>query len=172
MQKRSIFAAVAAVAVMATSAYAIVTFDPATGTGFVGKGDVQLVYGWNNKDLQNKANLPVFRAAAESVTTWTCSKENPGHPEREIVQLRTNTTTTQGLISSVTRDNSKGKDGPVTGFALKGYSGEPATIVTGDPVGSCPAIPSGFEYDNNAQEVVIGGGVQVSINGTDWYNLQ
>ena len=55
------FAAVAATTLIAlgaaSSASASVKFDPATGTGFVGKGDVQTVLGGlNNNDIQN---LPI-----------------------------------------------------------------------------------------------------------------
>jgi Spy/CpxP family protein refolding chaperone len=32
--------------------FAAVTFNPSTGIGFVGKGDVQNAFGWNNADLQ------------------------------------------------------------------------------------------------------------------------
>ena len=47
MNKIRVLAAIAALAV-STAALATVTFDPATGIGFVGKGDVQLAFGWNN----------------------------------------------------------------------------------------------------------------------------
>src|SRR3990170_2451923 len=36
-------------AISVGTALAAVIFDPVTGEGFVGKGDVQLVFGWNNK---------------------------------------------------------------------------------------------------------------------------
>jgi hypothetical protein len=42
-------------AMLATAALAAVTFDVNTGFGFVGKGDVQLAFGWNNKALQTNA---------------------------------------------------------------------------------------------------------------------
>jgi hypothetical protein len=32
-----------------------ITFNPLTGTGFVGKGDVQTAFGWNNATLQTNA---------------------------------------------------------------------------------------------------------------------
>ena len=44
--------ALAALALSATAAFAAVTFDPATGKGFVGKGDVQIAYNLNNKQIQ------------------------------------------------------------------------------------------------------------------------
>lgn len=33
------------------------------GTGFVGKGDVQSVYGWNDADMQANAGSVTFRAS-------------------------------------------------------------------------------------------------------------
>ncbi|MEV7181816.1 hypothetical protein, partial [Kitasatospora sp. NPDC093679] len=43
---------VAAIALGATPASAAAGFDAATGTGFVGKGDVQTALGYNNAALQ------------------------------------------------------------------------------------------------------------------------
>jgi len=37
------------------AALAAVDFSVSNGTGFVGKGDAQLVFGWNNADLQRNA---------------------------------------------------------------------------------------------------------------------
>ncbi len=67
-----------AILLTVTVAFAAVTFDPATGTGFVGKGDVQLIYGWNNKQLQDNAANVQFRANSEVVTevSWTCTNSN------------------------------------------------------------------------------------------------
>lgn len=155
-----------------------VTFDPATGLGFVGKGDVQLVFGWNNKQLQDNAALVDFRVSSisEQVTTWTCSKPHPqGHDD--IVDMRANTTTTtlQGLVTTVARENSKGRDGPVSGFHINGYEGAPTSsqLTSGDQLGSCPSSQSGFTHDNNESTTTneLGGGVQVTNNGSDWYNI-
>jgi hypothetical protein len=38
----------------AGAAFAAITFNPDDGTGFVGKGDVQEAFGWNNHALQAK----------------------------------------------------------------------------------------------------------------------
>jgi hypothetical protein len=47
--------AVAMLAIIPAAASASVTYDAATGKGFVGKGDVQTAYGWNNAALQANA---------------------------------------------------------------------------------------------------------------------
>jgi hypothetical protein len=70
--------AAAALAVTASPALAVVSFDPVTGTGFVGKGDVQLALGWNNKQLQEGATSLTFTTFARfsSWTTWECTAED------------------------------------------------------------------------------------------------
>jgi len=166
-------AAFAASLALASPAAAIVTFDPATGTGFVGKGDVQTVFEWNNKALQTHASTVDFRVDSVSETTWTCSKtfELGNGETKEIVQVRNSTRSLQGLVTTIARDNSKGKDGPITGFYLQGYEGTPTLETDGPAVGSCPADPSGFVYDENAQTTESGGGLEVTYDGTSWYNL-
>ena len=53
-------AALATLALTIPAAHAAVTFDLATGTGFVGKGDVQTALGYNNAQLQKNASTLVF----------------------------------------------------------------------------------------------------------------
>ncbi|WP_223592466.1 hypothetical protein [Neobacillus bataviensis] len=53
------------------SASASVAFDSATGTGFVGKGDVQLAFGWNNAALQKNASGLTFTYEAQDTYTVT-----------------------------------------------------------------------------------------------------
>ncbi|MBT2538570.1 hypothetical protein [Arthrobacter sp. ISL-69] len=166
-------AAFAASLALASPAAAIVTFDPATGTGFVGKGDVQTGFDWNNKALQTHASTVDFRVDSVSETTWTCSKtfETGNGETKEIVQVRNSTTSVQGLVTTVARDNSKGKDGAITGFYLRGYEGTPTLETDGPPAGTCPADPSGFVYDGNAQTTESGGGFEVTYDGQNWYSL-
>jgi hypothetical protein len=128
----------AAAFTFATAAYAAVTFDASTGTGFVGKGDVQLALGLNNKGLQDavKAGSLGFTYSSEVVTevSWVCTNtKNENTQERE----RTTTTSVSGVVSGVARD---GKN-QFTGFNLGGYSGTPtvSTPQTEGPVlNSCP----------------------------------
>jgi hypothetical protein len=165
------------------SAYAIVTFDPTCSLtvagwgpcGFVGKGDVQLVYNWNNKQLQDNAALVNFRINEGTTTSWTCTRswvtgpeQNP--TEHEVVQVRHTTTVLTGLIDEIARENSKGKDGPVTGFKLISTAGV-SVINDGPEIGSCPAAPSEFVYDENAVTESTGTGLQVSTDGTNWYPI-
>jgi hypothetical protein len=172
MKKLPFLAAAAALVATASVAYAIVTFDPITGAGFVGKGDVQLVYGWNNQALQANEGSVMFRATSVSTTEWTCSRINPAG--KEVVVNRNQTATSQGLVSSTARRNSSGINGPVTGFNLNGYDGgEPTIVEDGHALGSCP--PAGgnpFEHDGNEETTQGATVVQVSNDGgATWFDL-
>jgi hypothetical protein len=155
---------------IAGAAFAAVTFDPATGIGFVGKGDVQLVYGWNNKGLQDNAASVQFRANSEVVSevSWVCTNANNEHTqERE----RTTTTSVQGVVSSIARERNQ-----ITGFNLTGYSGTPiqSSETEGPPVNSCPAQPSSWYLSSPAGDPEVissSSALQVSINGTNWFDI-
>lgn len=75
------------------SALAAVTFDASTGTGFVGKGDVQLAFGWNNKQLQANAagvTFPGDRVSSGDtvpVVGEACSGGGPEDGEWTSVEL-------------------------------------------------------------------------------------
>jgi hypothetical protein len=121
------------------AAFAAATFDPVTGTGFVGKGDVQLAFGWNNKQLQDNAAGVTFESESVTVSeqSWTCTKldrdDNPTDQTSE--RERTTTTTTTGVVSKDLRERNQ-----ITGFTLTGYSGSPTitTSTEGPKLGTCP----------------------------------
>lgn len=131
--RKSIFAAAFGLAAISTVAYAAVTFDSATGTGFVGKGDVQLALGLNNAQLQAQAGSLQFTYNATEVTerSWVCTKDNGNTQERE----RTTTSTVQGVVASVARVKNQ-----ITGFNLNGYSSSSTSGSTfdGPALNSCP----------------------------------
>ena len=135
MRKFAIAAAVAA-ATISTAALALVTFDPATGTGFVGKGDVQLAFGWNNKQLQDNAGGVGFvynqTTSYTGVCTWTTGEGTRG--ERTHNVDHTTSTAVLSTIGYEARKNSSGKDGSITGFFLIGNG---ATTTTG---GEAPVV--------------------------------
>lgn len=171
--KKMFMAAAAATVFASTAALAIVSVDLDTGVGFVGKGDVQLVYGWNNKALQDNASSVRFRLNSETVTevSWECTNQN-----NDKVQERSRTTTTslQGLVTTVARDNSKGKDGPVTGFNLNGFDGTPTSSseTDGPPLNSCPNSAGTWYLSSPAgtpETISTGGtGLEVSRSGITW----
>ncbi|CAN5765685.1 hypothetical protein BH23CHL7_BH23CHL7_05020 [soil metagenome] len=156
---RGVVLSVAALSLVATGAMAAVTFDPADGTGFVGKGDVQLALGYNNKQLQNNANDLQFAVESQTETeaSWTCDRDaGPQTNERN----NTITTTTQGLLEHVERDNKK----QITGFRLTGYDGNPEIDEErdGPATGACP---TGW----TATDLVVGDPVELgsglTVNG-------
>jgi hypothetical protein len=162
---------------LSTVALPAITFDASTGLGFVGKGDVQYTYGWNNAQLQNNAALVRFQVNVVEVSeyAWTCHRFTGPGGTREIIQERANTTTTslQGLIGYVARERNQ-----VTGFVLTGYVGGAvvqSTATDGPAVNSCPASPSGFTLLDAAGAPAVssfGGGLEISKDaGTTWTAL-
>ncbi|MEV0272400.1 hypothetical protein AB0H43_26790 [Hamadaea sp. NPDC050747] len=128
-------AAAAAILAVAAPAAAVVTFDAATGTGFVGKGDVQLAFGWNNATLQaNAAGVSFSYTATDSydaVCTWITGEGTRGEKTHNV----THSTTTE-VAGQVTYDARTHKQ--IDGFQLTGYG---TVIESGEiPVvgGACP----------------------------------
>ena len=145
---------------------AAVTFNSEDGTGFVGKGDVQDVFGWNNKQLQDNAGSVQFRFQSTEVTetTWTCDRDaGPQIQER----TRTTTTTTQTVVGKIDRERNQ-----ITGFNLTGYSGTPEEESTseGPAIGSCPTNWSVTEGPDT--ETISSSGVLQVSSGGDWFDLQ
>jgi hypothetical protein len=154
-------AAAALTVAAAVPAGAAVTFDPATGTGFVGKGDVQFALGLNNAQLQNGGPYVfTYSAVTEQETSWVCLNERNGNQqERE----RTTTSTTTGVASSIERVRNQ-----ITGFNLAGFQGTPSVTATteGPPLNSCPNANSSYVLGSTVigDPTVISGGL--SVNGT------
>lgn len=121
MNTSKIGAAIAglALALACGSAAAEVSFDPATGTGFVGKGDVQSAFGWNNAKLQQNAAAVTFTFEAqdggwEYVCEWWTG---PDH-NRKVHQV----TKTVGLSIGGEITHDARTRNQLTGFILLGYT--------------------------------------------------
>jgi hypothetical protein len=136
MNKSKIGAAIAglALALACGSAAAEVSFDPATGTGFVGKGDVQSAFGWNNAKLQQYASSVTFTVESQGggweyeCEWWT----GPDHNRSRHTVIKTAGMTIGGEIVTDLRVRNQ-----VTGFILNGYTsdfetGDEATPAVGD----------------------------------------
>ena len=155
-------AATAAVILTATAAGAAVTFDPDTGTGFVGKGDVQTALGWNNKTLQTaEANGAIeftYNAVTSQETSWDCYNENNGHTQE---RTRSTTTTVTGVTAHTARERNQ-----ITGFYLDGYAegSSQDTETDGPPLHSCPPANSSFVLGSTyvGEPTVISGGLLVN----------
>jgi hypothetical protein len=170
--RKTIALVVGAVAALtiAGAAFAAITGPDANGNGFVGKGDVQAVYAalginTNNAWLQGVSASVDFRIQSETETTWTCSRTNPAG--NEVVVNRHNSTSLRGLLTTVARLKNQ-----ITGFNLTGFDGPAVVEEDGQPLESCPpASGDPFTYDNNAVTTELGGGLEVTINGTNWYPI-
>jgi hypothetical protein len=117
MRRITIIAVLAAIAVLATAAVAnaTVTVNP-DGSGFVGKGDVQSLLGYNNKQMQNAVEAKGFdwSQKLEFSTTWESTDSTGTHV------VTRHQTGTRLMAAAEARNNSNGKDGPLTGWYLTG----------------------------------------------------
>ena len=122
-----------AAAATVTASLAAVTFNAASGTGFVGKGDVQLAFGWNNQQANANASLLSFNTVEtisyDAVCEW--DTVTGGKESKVIHHIVTNTKTSQ-INGSVAYDVRKGAGiANVNGFNLTGYGSQ---VTVGDPV--------------------------------------
>ena len=152
------------------SAHAAVTFDPTSGTGFVGKGDVQTVLGLNNAQLQAAATASPsqiqFSVQKQTVeeSSWTCDRD--AGPQ---TQERARTTTTETSI--VTSSTARSGPNQITGFNLVGYSGSPTIISEtheGQAFGSCP---TGWTAINVVGPTVVSETGALYVNGKLLYSF-
>jgi hypothetical protein len=102
---------------------AAVIFDATSGTGFVGKGDVQLAFGWNNKDTSaNQANVSFNVFKTETIVReWDCVRTMNNGDIRTIERNNSTKTLSRGVVSNLVRDN---KTKNVTGYQLTQYGSD------------------------------------------------
>jgi hypothetical protein len=163
--------ALATMVVTAGAAFAIVTFDPESGTGFVGKGDVQLAFGWNDKQLQQNASSVTFSYDAtenyEAVCTFITGEGTRGEKTHNVARERSSQVNSVIEYEKRTNPNSK-----ITGFRLTGLG---TTTESGEvPVvgGTCPG---GGPEDGTWTSVTLvssSGGLFVHFPGKDSVLLQ
>ncbi|WP_053361177.1 hypothetical protein [Bacillus sp. FJAT-27251] len=107
-----------ALSVFSSSAFAAVTFDSSTGTGFVGKGDVQTALGLNNAQMQAIANDLTFTfetvESYEITVEWTTGEGKKGETTHTVDHTRTS-----NVAGSV--DYGARKANQVNGFNLNGF---------------------------------------------------
>lgn len=142
-RKVNLLAAAAVVGALgiAGTAVAAVTFDPATGTGFVGKGDVQVPFGWNDAKLQQYAGGVSFVYESESDDEYAVTCEWDTGNKKIVHHVQTKTANVGSVVTydvkSATRSNPNGK---VTGFKLTGLQNLAESSNGSVPVvgASCP----------------------------------
>ena len=139
LRKLSLALSLAAVTAVggASAASAAVTFDPATGSGFVGKGDVQYTFGWNNAKLQSNAGTVDFRYESAQDYEVICefdTEQGGRDGVRSVVQHVARQELASSLSRDVTTVTRKNSQGDVNGFKL---SAEGDAIVIG---GALPEV--------------------------------
>lgn len=107
---------------LAPRASAAVNFDPATGTGFIGKGDVQSAFGWNNATMQANANAVVFSVRITQSVVLECTRETASQ-----VLVKTFDRTVR-VNSSLLFDGRYNRSNTLTGFVLSGYGEDPGVM--------------------------------------------
>jgi hypothetical protein len=106
----------AACAAATFTAYAAVTFDATNGEGFVGKGDVQTAFGWNNAQLQSVDLTRVaFSYIEEEVVIQECM--TTGRTSTST-GFRRKSTAVNNEVNVGARTNKKDA---ITGFNLLGF---------------------------------------------------
>lgn len=160
-----IISAIALVATLFTVAFAIVTFDPNTGTGFVGKGDVQTPFGWNNAAAQQNATGVTFTYNVTETYDVTIEFDtgNPAQPKsvKHHVLTQGKSSAVNASIASEAR-----RTGQYTGWNLNGFG---ATVVSGDSIpsvgDSCPNGNLGTCFVTDVQLSSSNGGLYAHFGG-------
>jgi hypothetical protein len=115
-RKAMVLTVAAAVFAASAAVMADVILNP-DGTGFVGKGDVQSAFGWNNAQLQANAHLVTFSVTATQARTQECT--TTGTPPHVVVSFRQAHRGLAGGIAHHPRVRNQ-----ITGFILDGFSGD------------------------------------------------
>jgi hypothetical protein len=158
---RKLFSIGAALVFASAVAFASVTFDPATGMGFVGKGDVQLAFGWNNQALQQNAEHLTFSYLAEEQYKYDCTFTVEVGRDKVREPQTQNRGKQSSVSASVAYDARRSNQ--ITGFNLTGFD---TITTTGGAVpqdgGSCPGGPFNDGVISNVELVSsTGGGLRV-----------
>jgi hypothetical protein len=165
-------AMVASALTLSALANAAVTYD-GDGVGFVGKGDVQSIYDWNNYDFQENAELVEFRMLTGGGTTWKCSGNNPAGK----LVIQTKGSESEGVNAEVGYDARKNRQGQVTGFILTGLKTAQGGMTIYQSIDYCSTAPNDKWSNYGLVEGSVnenGGGdplLQVSIDGENWFDL-
>ena len=136
MLRKSLIALAAGSALVSTAAMAAVTFDYDLGTGFVGKGDVQVLYGWNNAQAQTNLPSATFAVVGQNSYAVTCEWETGVGTRGYKLHIVTQNKTT-AVNSTVAVALRKNKQADITGINLTGYGTTNTNTPTPVVGGSC-----------------------------------
>lgn len=164
--------AVVGIAAWSNQASAMTTFDPncndptqalpitnsSGACGFAGKGDLQTPWTWSNQTLQNEAKSITFWYLVKADYKISCQWTNPEDKEIDIHFSRN--THVNDTVDYDSRANSKGAQGPVTGFFLTSLGD---SISTGDNI---PSVGDLCPGDSNKGLVTAVDLIEGSNSGT------
>ena len=110
----------AALALAAGPAFAYTGTPLVDGKGFVGKGEVQTPWGWNNATLQKNATGVIFAVETSARYAQDCQKEVGGERQRRVIE---NTFKKTVSVSSALLGDPRQTKGQnqFTGFSLSGF---------------------------------------------------
>jgi hypothetical protein len=138
------------------------------GVGFVGKGDVQSVFDWNNSMLQSNAHKLKFKLSRPGTVSWYCEGVNAAG-----VTVRTNERDLDFSTNSyIAHDARRNHTGQISGFVLTGFTSNTPTY---NAIGSCGRsagfqvplrLVSHIDYEGSNEP-----SLKVSIDGETWHEL-
>jgi hypothetical protein len=146
---------------------ATVTFDPNTGTGFVGKGDVQSAFGWNNAQAQLHGTEITF--TFNSTDTYSATCEFFTGPDQHRVQHDVTIPRHVSVNGTITYDARTHKQ--IDGYILTGFGEGSTSGGTVPVVGEICVAGPGIAQDGTWVEVTLvssggDGGLFVNWNGS------
>ena len=130
---------VAATLMLAPAASAAVTFNETNGTGFVGKGDVQVAFGWNNKQLQTNATGVSFSFTQDATQAVTqAASQTASQTTSQSFTTYVSCNTAEGKKTFYREGNRSGvttatRDGQREGERAGTLSGAISSALDGDP---------------------------------------
>lgn len=162
--KKLLWAAAAATAFISTAALASVSFDPSTGYGFVGKGDVQLAFGWNNKAAQDNAGAVSFTYNAKDTYDVECEWTTvTGGPNSKTIVHDITVPRHVSVSSSIVSDPRK--TGQYTGYNLTGLANPVVEGTVPEVGGTCPGASNVGAIITVVQQTGSAGGLYANYGG-------
>ena len=132
-------AVTAATLLLAPAASAAVTINETNGTGFVGKGDVQVAFGWNNKQLQTNATGVSFSFTQDATQAVTqAASQTASQTTSQSFTYYVSCNTAEGKKTFYREGNRSGvttatREGEREGERAGTLSGAIASALDGDP---------------------------------------
>lgn len=154
------FAASLALAAPATAA---VSFDPGTGTGFVGKGDVQTAFTWNNQQLQKNASGVSFSYESadnySAVCEWITGEGTRGQKTHDVTHK-----VSTSVASTIAYDPRVKNQ--ITGFNLNGLGTTTSSGTVPVVDGPCMGNSGHGGTWTSVELTSSSGGLYVTYSGT------